>query len=804
MIRNGIICERRAWHDAHTSDDRRVIVRGLAERLWLGGLADEEAILSDLVGKVEDLRGTEDANRERATAAALDGGADHILGARLRHGDLLGEPTILTRVDGRWCAGVIRSGAPDDGLDRPRWPIALELEFEAHVLRLTVRGDGSRAFVIGPDRAWQWYDMDCEPGDGHASIAAVLANRIRRARQIVEGTAITRGEVAERCRMCPWREVCKTEMIDDLTRVHGIDRQLRRDLEPGVSTLAELARHDPGEQGAAGVSRGEFLMFRDRARLLLDPSIGAFARGPLPVPGNGRELFLHAETDSTRGDLVFSHALLVRMGEDLEEIASWVAADGSEEGRMFEQVLARLHDEVAGGTRVYLTTPHVRDAWHGLARRHPSIGTTEDVSLLLAPGKTFDISTDIIAPLTEWPISSRDVASVARHLGLLVWDGGALAAWDASQRCDHDPVLKHVTATCEAACRVAALVLDALVALPVRQATMDDELQSSPPVEFVSAEAGRQARRDVYSRPTLRPCSAIPPEKYDFGSTQGSMADLYGALADELPLGGAEAMRPDADGGIHLIERLRASLPWMEDALALIERQLRVALWAGRPWLQFRPICLVGAPGVGKSHLARELSRLAKLGHAALDLGAMHDAGALAAVSRGWTTAKPCWPAQMMATHGCANPILTLDEIEKAGGGRRNGDPLTAILGMLEPGTASSYFDTGLMTEVDLSAVCWISTANDASRIPRALASRLDIVEVGAPEPQHFDGIVADLLAGMARRWGVPAENMPELSAHARGVLRRAFARYRSVRMLGRQLGDLVSALVAGPRSGLH
>ena len=108
---------------------------------------------------------------------------------------------------------------------------------------------------------------------------------------------------------------------------------------------------------------------------------------------------------------------------------------------------------------------------------------------------------------------------------------------------------------------------------------------------------------------------------------------------------------------------------------------------------------------------------------AALDLGAMHDAAALVSVSRGLTNTKPCWPAQAMSAHGCANPLLVLDELHKAGGSRRNGDPLGALLGMLEPSTARAYFDTSLMCEVDLSAVCWLATANDVVGLAAPLAS---------------------------------------------------------------------------------
>lgn len=308
--------------------------------------------------------------------------------------------------------------------------------------------------------------------------------------------------------------------------------------------------------------------------------------------------------------------------------------------------------------------------------------------------------------------------------------------------------------------------------------------------------------RAVYDVPTLRPCDEIRPERSE-DLTPG-LRQAYAALMTDLPLLGGRAMRPTADGGAELGDRLRASLPWMSDAIGVIERQLRLAVWAGRPWLSWRPLLLLGPPGVGKTHLAREIGRLAGVGHAVFDLGGMHDAAALTATSRGWTNAKPCWPAEMMDAHRCANPVLVLDELDKSGGSRRNGDPRKALLAMLEPSTAEAYFDACLMCEVDLSAACWILTANAASGLPRPLLSRLDVVRVGPPGPEHLDGLVADVVAGFARRWGVPAAAFPELPGRARRAIRDAFGRHRSVRLLKRHVEEVLAALVAGPRADPH
>jgi hypothetical protein len=76
----------------------------------------------------------------------------------------------------------------------------------------------------------------------------------------------------------------------------------------------------------------------------------------------------------------------------------------------------------------------------------------------------------------------------------------------------------------------------------------------------------------------------------------------------------------------------------------------------------------------------------------------------------------------------------------------------------------------------------------------------MDVIVVPPPGVEHFDIVVGGLIAGMARRWGVPARSMPELPRRARMVLREGFARHRSLRQLRRNLEDVLAVLVSEAR----
>ena len=111
VMRDVVVCERRAWHDAHTDDGERERVGAFVQLLWAEGVRHEAEVLAALGGRQADLRGLDPADRRAASLAALaDPNIDHVLGAEIASGDLLGRPDILSRLDGRWVAGDVKSG----------------------------------------------------------------------------------------------------------------------------------------------------------------------------------------------------------------------------------------------------------------------------------------------------------------------------------------------------------------------------------------------------------------------------------------------------------------------------------------------------------------------------------------------------------------------------------------------------------------------------------------------------------------------------------------------------------------------
>lgn len=87
-----------------------------------------------------------------------------------------------------------------------------------------------------------------------------------------------------------------------------------------------------------------------------------------------------------------------------------------------------------------------------------------------------------------------------------------------------------------------------------------------------------------------------------------------------------------------------------------------------------------------------------------------------------------------------------------------------------EPGTAGRHFDACPGAEVDLSAICWIATANPPDGVAGPLASRFEMVAKEAPGLERFDLALAGVVTALERSRAVPAGMLPGMPARARAA----------------------------------
>lgn len=268
-------------------------------------------------------------------------------------------------------------------------------------------------------------------------------------------------------------------------------------------------------------------------------------------------------------------------------------------------------------------------------------------------------------------------------------------------------------------------------------------------------------------------CPGAPAD--DKLNTKHQLREILLSLSRPLPL---QAL---PDHALKVATRLRARFPWAEDVLKAMEDDLLVAETYGKGILRMTPLLLVGPPGGGKSSLLNQFAREVGLPFAMVSAAGALGPRLLVGTTRGWASASPCLPVELIARYQVANPMLFVDELDKEGATQLYGRLSDALLSFLEPENAKRYFDEGLMTAVDLRWFNWAAACNDPNPIPDPVRSRFREIQMGLPRPEHGPLVAQAVIEELRAHYQLPPQEVL-IDEESWYELRRLFDREPSAR----------------------
>ncbi|QYO78334.1 AAA family ATPase [Devosia salina] len=380
-----------------------------------------------------------------------------------------------------------------------------------------------------------------------------------------------------------------------------------------------------------------------------------------------------------------------------------------------------------------------------------------------------------IAEDTYFRTGFHDAWSDATVLGLMLKNKSSMEEYHAlgvhSIECDHLLLSDLKLAASEAA---------------KASAQVQEPVEEIKPAAHTDAEFLRELYEDrseieKQEGPPLAPGVVVIPETPipTTGWRKDIWKDWQGKVGVKLPA--------IATGDIAAHRRsLVAQWPHSEEIIDVILGDL-----SSRQSIRFRPTLLVGAPGSGKSSLARAIFETVGLPCELQSFAGLHDA-ALMGTSAQWSSARESAPLQLIKRAGMSSVGIIWDELEKASSSRHNGAPADALLPMLEADQARRYRDLALEVEVDLSMVSHFATANSLEGVPEPVRDRMRVLQMPNPDWEHLYVLTQQIIGRIAAQQGVDRRWYAPLAEDEMDLVRDAW-QGGSIRQLTRIVGAILN-----------
>ncbi len=201
-------------------------------------------------------------------------------------------------------------------------------------------------------------------------------------------------------------------------------------------------------------------------------------------------------------------------------------------------------------------------------------------------------------------------------------------------------------------------------------------------------------------------------------------------------------------------------------------------------------LCLIGPPGVGKTSLAKSISKATGRKYTKISLGGIRDEAEIRGHRKTYIGSMPGKIIQQIVKTKVKNPLFLLDEIDKISYDLR-GDPTSALLEVLDIEQNNTFNDHYIEINYDLSNIMFIATANSTNNIPLPLLDRMEIIKIlGYTEKEKKNIAIKYLIPKQIKN---NALNKNEIDINKKSIIKiiRYYTKESGVRGLDKEISKI-------------
>lgn len=430
ILYNLVQCPHRIWLDHFGDFDKKEAVSSFVELLWESGNLFEKNVIKNLKVPFTDLSELRGDEKLKATDEALNQGDSLIYSGRIAADDLVGEPDLLRKTSRGYLAGDIKSGAGETGEDddhrKPKKHYAVQLALYTDILERKRISGGRFPFIWDVHGEEVVYALD-EPRGKRTpeTLWEFYEKSLDTARKILGREQQTLPANAAVCKMCPWRQVCLTELkaTRDLSLIPELGRSKRDVLISKIPDIRTLARSEltPFLRGSktvfSGIGPGTLKKYQVRAKLQVQPKAQPFLKEQVEFPETETEIFFDIETDPMR-DICYLHGFVERRHRDnsTEKFVPALAKSPipEQEKTAFSEAMDYL--SANPNAVIYYYSSYERTNYRKLREKYPDVATEAEIEALFTPPRAIDLYR-IVRKQTEWPTFDFSIKTLAKFLG---------------------------------------------------------------------------------------------------------------------------------------------------------------------------------------------------------------------------------------------------------------------------------------------------------------------------------------------------------------------------------------------------